>query len=221
MFTCWCRGPAFHFFRLPTRQYHEHFPRLRNLNRDELTAEKFIDNPYGEGKLYKTGDLAYWREDGNIIFIGRNDFQVKIRGLRIELGEIESVLQTVEGIDHAVAVVRKDRSDRQLICAFYTGEEKKVSEIKDIIGDKLPKYMIPHIFTHIEEMPLTGSGKVNRNALPEIDLENICSDTEYVAPETKQEIILAECISAVLDIEKISVLDNFFDIGGDSLKSIG
>ena len=190
------------------------------LGKPELTAEKFIDNPFGEGKLYKTGDLAYWREDGNIIFCGRNDFQVKIRGLRIELGEIESVLQAVEGIDRAVVVVRKDKSDRQLICAFYTGEDKKVLEIKENIGGKLPKYMIPHVFTHLEEMPLTASGKANRNALPEIDLENIGTDTEYVAPEADREIVLAECISAVLDTEKVSVLDNFFDIGGDSLKAI-
>ena len=190
------------------------------LNRPELTAEKFIDNPFGEGKLYRTGDNAYWREDGNIVYVGRSDFQVKIRGLRIELGEIESAIQAVNGINRAVVVVRKDKSDRQLICAFYTGEEKKVSEIKDIIGGKLPKYMIPHVFTHLEEMPLTASGKANRNALPEIDLENIGTHTEYIAPETEQEAILTECICTVLGSEKVSVLDNFFDIGGDSLKSI-
>ena len=190
------------------------------LNRPELTAEKFIDNPFTEGKLYRTGDNAYWRGDGNLVYIGRSDFQVKIRGLRIELGEIESAIQAIEGIKRAVVVVRKDKSDRQLICAFYTGEEKKISEIKGLIGSKLPKYMIPHIFTRLEEMPLTTSGKANRNALPEIDLENIGTDTEYVAPETDREIILAESIGNVLESERVSVLDNFFDIGGDSLKAI-
>ena len=143
------------------------------LNRPELTAEKFIDNPFGEGKLYKTGDLAYWREDGNIAYVGRNDFQVKIRGLRIELGEIENAINSVDGISQSVVVVRKDEAGRQLICAFYTGEEKPAKEIRDTIGKRLPKYMLPHIFTHIVEMPLTSSGKVNRKALPEIDLNCI------------------------------------------------
>ena len=190
------------------------------LNNPELTAEKFIDNPFGEGKLYKTGDLAYWREDGNIVFIGRNDFQVKIRGLRIELGEIENAILSVDGVVQCAVVVRKDSEDRQFICAFYTGEEKTSGEIRKVIGEKLPKYMIPHVFTYLDEMPLTSSGKINRKALPEIDLQNIETSVEYVAPETEKEIALTECISEVLNIEKISVLDNFFDIGGDSLKAI-
>ena len=190
------------------------------LNNPELTAERFIDNPFGEGRLYRTGDNAYWREDGNIVFVGRNDFQVKIRGLRIELGEIESALQSVAGIDRAVVVVRKDKEDRQLICAFYTGEERTAKEFRESLSRSLPKYMVPHIFTYLEEMPLTSSGKANRNALPEIDLENISTETEYVAPETEKETLLTESICDVLGAERISVLDNFFDIGGDSLKAI-
>ncbi|MBR3953910.1 MAG: amino acid adenylation domain-containing protein, partial [Clostridia bacterium] len=190
------------------------------LNRPALTAEKFIDNPFGEGKLYRTGDLAYWREDGNIVFVGRNDFQVKIRGLRIELGEIEKAIMAVDGIVSGVVVVRKDKTDRQLICAFYTGEEKSAKELRAEIGKRLPKYMIPHIFMYLENMPMTTSGKINRNALPELELENITTETEYVAPVTEMEILLVDCIKDVLGSEKVSVLDNFFDIGGDSLKSI-
>lgn len=190
------------------------------LNKSELTAEKFVDNPFGEGKLYRTGDHAYWREDGNLVYIGRKDFQVKIRGLRIELGEIESVLQTVGGIERAVVVVRKDKEDRQLICAFYTGKEIPAKALRAAMGGRLPKYMLPHIFTHLEKMPMTASGKANRNALPEIDLENISTEAEYVAPETEREILLTECIADVLDLEKVGVLENFFDIGGDSLKAI-
>ena len=190
------------------------------LNNLELTAEKFIDNPFSDGKMYKTGDLAYWREDGNLVFVGRKDFQVKIRGLRIELGEIESVLQAVEGVEHAVVVVRKDKKGRQLICAFYTGTEIDVKELRTQLSATLPKYMVPHIFTHIEEMPLTASGKANRNALPEIDLDNISTETEYVAPQTFEEEILATATETVLDVEKVGVFDNFFDLGGDSLKSI-
>ena len=190
------------------------------LNNPELTAEKFPDNPFGEGKLYRTGDNAYWREDGNIVYVGRSDFQVKIRGLRIELGEIESALQSVEGIDRAAVVVRKDKEDRQLICAFCTGKEKGAKELREELGVSLPKYMIPHIFTHLDEMPMTTSGKINRNGLPEIDLESISTETEYEAPETEKEILLTECISKVLNRERVSVADNFFDIGGDSLKAI-
>ena len=190
------------------------------LNRPELTAEKFIDNPFGKGKLYKTGDLAYWREDGNIAYVGRNDFQVKIRGLRIELGEIENVINSVDGISQSVVVVRKDEAGRQLICAFYTGEEKPAKVIRDTIGKRLPKYMLPHIFTHIVEMPLTSSGKVNRKALPEIDLENIETTVEFVEPKNEAERNLVDSVKAVLNCEKVSTLDNFFDVGGDSLKAI-
>ena len=190
------------------------------LNRSELTAEKFIGNPFGEGKLYRTGDNAYRREDGSIVFVGRSDFQVKIRGLRIELGEIESAISETEGINQSVVVVRKDSEDRQLLCAFYTGEEKSVKELRIQLGEKLPKYMVPHVFTRLEEMPLTTSGKIDRKALPEIDLNAISAESEYVAPSTENEKLLTECIKDVLGTENVSVLDNFFDIGGDSLKSI-
>ena len=98
------------------------------VNNPALTAEKFITNPFGEGKLYKTGDLGYWRKDGNIAFVGRNDFQVKIRGLRIELGEIENAVSSVDGINLSVALVREDNQGRQHICVFYTGEEKDAKE---------------------------------------------------------------------------------------------
>lgn len=190
------------------------------LNRPELTAEKFIDNPFGKGKLYKTGDLAYWREDGNIAYVGRNDFQVKIRGLRIELGEIENAINSVDGISQSVVVVRKDEAGRQLICAFYTGEEKPAKVIRDTIGKRLPKYMLPHIFTHIVEMPLTSSGKVNRKALPEIDLNCIYRDTEHVAPKTQLEKELCGLMKIVLGLDSVGITDNFFDFGGDSLKAI-
>ena len=190
------------------------------LNRPELTAEKFIDNPFGKGKFYKTGDLAYWREDGNIVYVGRNDFQVKIRGLRIELGEIENTMLSVDGISQAVVVVRKNAEGRQLICAFYTGAETDAKEIRAQIGKTLPKYMLPHIFTHLEEMPLTSSGKINRKALPEINLESIISDTEYIAPETQMQKELCRLIEVVLGVSLIGITDDFFDLGGDSLKAI-
>lgn len=190
------------------------------LNRPELTAEKFIDNPFGAGKLYRTGDLAYWREDGTIAFVGRNDFQVKIRGLRIELGEIENAILSVGDIQQAVVVVRKNNEGRQIICAFYTGKERPAQELRTSVGERLPKYMVPHIFTHLEEMPLTPNGKINRKALPEIDLYNILSAVDYVAPSTESETALVKAVEAVLNIDSVSILDNFFDLGGDSLKAI-
>ncbi len=190
------------------------------LNRPELTAEKFIDNPFGKDKLYKTGDLAYWREDGNIAFVGRNDFQVKIRGLRIELGEIETAICSIDGVSHAVVVVCKNNEGRQLICAFYTGTEIDAKEIRAHIGKKLPKYMLPHIFTHLYKMPLTSSGKVNRKTLPKVDLENITNDTEYVTPETQMQKALCKLIELVLGTSPVGITDDFFDLGGDSLKAI-
>lgn len=191
------------------------------LNRPELTAEKFIDNPFGEGKLYKTGDLAYWREDGNIAYVGRNDFQVKIRGLRIELGEIESAIDSVEGVSQAVVIVRKDTNGRQLICAFYTEQiPVNIADIKSAILSKLPKYMMPHFFTVLSEMPLTPSGKINRKALPEIDLTNISNDVEFVKPQSEMQKELAKLMEKVLNYSPIGLNDDFFDLGGDSLKAI-
>ena len=190
------------------------------LNNEQLTNEKFIDNPFGEGKLYKTGDLAFWKPDGNLAFVGRNDFQVKIRGLRIELGEIENAIVNIDGVTQCAVVVRKDENDRQLICAFYTGAETDARDFRTILGTKLPKYMIPHAFVRLTEMPLTSSGKISRSSLPEIDLESISTDIEYVAPETEEEKALVKAIKVVLNVEEVSVLDNFFDLGGDSLLSI-
>lgn len=191
------------------------------LNRPELTAEKFIDNPFGEGKMYKTGDLAYRREDGNIAYVGRNDFQVKIRGLRIELGEIENAIDSVEGVSQAVVVVRKDTTSRQLICAFYTEQSQvDIADIKSAIASKLPKYMMPHIFTSISEMPLTSSGKINRKALPEVDLTNIANDVEFVKPQSELQKELAKLMEKVLNYSPIGLNDDFFTLGGDSLKAI-
>ena len=193
---------------------------LGYVNRPDLTETRFVENPFDEGKLYKTGDLTYWREDGNIGYIGRTDFQVKIRGLRIELGEIENAICGIDGISQAVVVVRKNNEGRQLICAFCTGAEIDAKDVRNHIGKKLPKYMLPHIFTHLDEMPLTASGKINRKALPEIDLENISNDTEYVAPETQMQKTLCKLIELVLGTSPVGIFDDFFDLGGDSLKAI-
>ncbi len=126
----------------------------------------------------------------------------------------------MEGITQAVVVVRKNNEGRQIICAFYSGEEKKSQEIRQVIGSSLPQYMIPHIFTYMEALPLTTSGKVSRSALPEVDLYNIDLSVEYVAPNTEKEKLLVQMVAEVLKVEKVGMLDNFFDLGGDSLKGI-
>lgn len=189
------------------------------INRPELTKEKFINNPFGEGKLYKTGDLTYWREDGNIAYVGRNDFQVKIRGLRIELGEIEKAICSIDGISQAVVVVRKSNEGRQLICAFYTGTETDAKDIRKHIEKKLPKYMLPHICVHLDKMPLTASGKINRKDLPSV-CKNIISDNEYVEPVTPIQKDLCNLIELILGTTPVGITDDFFDLGGDSLKAI-
>lgn len=190
------------------------------LNNLELTSEKFVDNPFGEGKLYRTGDLAYWRDDGNIVYVGRNDFQVKIRGLRIELGEIECAIEAIKGVEHVAVIARKNNQDDEFICAYYTGEEKKIKELREETGKSLPKYMIPHVFVHLEEMPMTASGKVNRKTLPEIDFENIGTEEEFICPETDEEKALADAICSVLKVKNVNMVENFFNLGGDSIKAI-
>ena len=188
------------------------------VNNPELTEEKFVENPFGKGKLYKTGDLGYWRADGNIVFIGRNDFQVKIRGLRIELGEIENAVSEVDGINLAVAVVRTDEQGRQHICVFYTGEEKTSNEIKEQISQKLPKYMVPHIFIHLDDMPMTSSGKINRKALPEEVVFAFSTETEPPVNETEK--FVCKAFSRILGTDEIGRNSDFFEMGGTSLSMI-
>ena len=184
-----------------------------------LTTEKFIDDPYGEGKMYLTGDLGYWREDGNLVFVGRNDFQVKINGQRVELGEIETALAGVDGVQLA-AVKEQTAEDSQVLTAYYTGEEKPARELREKLGEILPRYMVPQIFVHLDAMPLTVSGKIDRNALPEADLINVSDASEFLPPETETEMLLAEVIAGTLGVEKVGRNDNFFALGGDSIRAI-
>ena len=189
------------------------------LNRPALTDEKFIDAPFGEGKMYLTGDLGYWGEDGNLVFVGRNDFQVKLNGRRIELGEIEAALSAVPGVFLAAVKIQRD-GDRQFLAAYYTGTELADLTLRQTLAVTLPRYMIPQAFVHLEEMPLTVSGKIDRKALPAINPALIGSKTEYAPPETETEKILVKTAGEILHRTGIGMLDNFFDLGGDSLKAI-
>ena len=190
------------------------------LNRPELTAEKFVKNPFGEGALYRTGDLARRREDGNIEFIGRTDGQVKLRGMRVELGEIESAISGCADVRQVVLSVKTDTDGRQYLCAYYLGDEIDAKTVRASLTKKLPQYMIPHFFIRMESFPATTSGKTDRKALPTPDFAALQSDTEYAAPVTNEERALVELMQKVLNVRQIGLNDNFFDLGCDSLKAI-
>ncbi|MBE5097617.1 phosphopantetheine-binding protein, partial [Bacillus thuringiensis] len=166
------------------------------------------------------GDLAKWLPDGNIEYIGRIDDQVKIRGYRIELGEVESVLQEVKSVREAVVVARENEDGLKQLCAYFVGEESlTVAQLREALSEELPEYMIPSYFVQLKQMPLTQNGKVDRKALPEPD-KNLQTGTEYVAPQTPMEERLVSIWQTVLGVTRIGILDNFFDLGGDSIKSI-
>ena len=192
------------------------------LNCPELAAEKFIPNPFVKNKrMYKTGDLAKWREEGNIEYIGRIDNQVKIRGMRIETEEIEAAVLKYEGIKQIAVVDKKDETGRQYICAYYINngsiDEKA---LRSELAKTLPRYMIPHFFMRLETFPTTPSGKSDRNAFPTPDFNNMQSQAEYIAPVTDDEKTVVALMEKVLNIQRIGLNDDFFALGGDSLKAI-
>lgn len=193
------------------------------LNRPDLTAEKFIPNPFSpeEGaRLYKSGDLVRFLPDGNIEFLGRIDHQVKVRGFRIELGEIESVLDDHPDIRDVVAVVREDKPGDKRIVAYLisNGEaELTVGELRTYLRDRLPDYMIPSAFMTLDEFPLTPNGKIDKKALPAPDQSRPELESEYVAPRNEIEEKLAKICVELLTVEKVGIYDNFFELGGHSL----
>ena len=195
------------------------------LNRPELTAEKFVANPFAteenhHGKImYHTGDLACWRADGEIEYLGRIDTQVKIRGLRIELGEIENVMSGFPGIRLTAVTDKRDENNRQYLVGYYTsGQEVDEKELRIQLSSKLPKYMVPNYFMRLDEMPMTASGKTDRKNLPVPDLTT--QEREYAAPETDTEQKLCELLKLLLHMNKVGVEDDFFEYGGDSLTAI-
>ncbi|WP_173965704.1 non-ribosomal peptide synthetase, partial [Flavobacterium collinsii] len=187
------------------------------LNQEELTREKFIENPFKEGdRIYKTGDLARWLPDGNLEFIGRKDNQVKIRGYRIELGEIENVLSSVRGISQCCVLAKEDSNDNKRLVGYVVVEGKlDRAALQEQLKLSLPEYMIPMIWVELEEMPLTSNGKLDRKALPDPDSSDL-STKEYVAPRTETEQQLVQIWENLLGVEKVGVHDNFFELGGHS-----
>jgi len=191
------------------------------LNRAELTAEKFVSNPFAKGKrIYRTGDLARWMPDGNIEYLGRIDHQVKIRGYRIELGEIESLLLELDGVKEAVVITRSDKNGNKYLCGYCVlHRELNVKELREHLASKLPEYMIPTHFVKLDKIPLLANGKVNRKVLPEPD-ESIGLGTEYEPPQNELHQRLVDIWNEVLGKQKIGIKDNFFELGGDSIKAI-
>lgn len=193
------------------------------LNRPELTAEKFIPNPFSQepgSRLYKTGDLVRYLPDGNVECLGRIDHQVKIRGFRIELGEIETLLSQHPALKEAVVMVREDIPGDKRLAAYVVSAQQPLpttSELRRFLKGKLADYMVPSAFVFLEAMPLTPNGKVNRRGLPAPEGLRPELETTYEMPQTEVEQRLAEVWQQMLQVEKVGIHDNFFELGGNSL----
>ncbi|SDH29138.1 non-ribosomal peptide synthase domain TIGR01720/amino acid adenylation domain-containing protein [Chitinophaga filiformis] len=185
----------------------------------DLTAEKFITHPLVPGlRLYKTGDLARWQHDGNIVFTGRKDHQVKIRGYRVELQEIEQVLKRIPGIGNALVITYKhDGSDH--VAAYYTGQELQAVSLRQQLERFLPAYMIPAVLIHLAQFPMTPNGKIDRKQLPDPRLQ-VQEGSAISEPSSPRELIFAKAWKEVLRYDPVSLRDNFLRKGGDSIKAI-
>ncbi|MBV9109472.1 MAG: amino acid adenylation domain-containing protein, partial [Gemmatimonadetes bacterium] len=194
------------------------------LGRPALTAERFVPDPFSGdagGRLYRTGDRVRWTAEGEIEYLGRIDFQVKVRGFRIELGEVEAALRAQPGVRETVVVVREDAPGQRALVAYLTAEEGAAPEagvLRTALKARLPEYMVPAAFVVLDEIPLTASGKVDRGALP---APNLSADgegaAEYVAPRTPAEEIVAAAFAEVLGLARVGAHDDFFALGGHSL----
>jgi amino acid adenylation domain-containing protein len=187
-----------------------------------LTSERFVSLPgIGEERVYRSGDLARFRPDGVIEFLGRNDDQVKIRGHRIELGEIEATLLRLPALRACTVVVREPApGERRLVAYLVADQQQSVPELRSYLGRSLPDYMIPAAFVQLDELPLSASGKVDRQALPELELDRSTLAQEYAAPRSPAEQALVDIWGELLGVAQVGINDNFFELGGDSILSI-
>jgi hypothetical protein len=194
--------------------------------RPELTVQRFVPDRFGghpNARLYRTGDRARWRPDGNLEFLGRLDLQVKIRGYRVELGEIESALCSFPEVRQAAVAVRDDMPDDKRLIAYLVAQNREQIEtlaLRSRLKKKLPDYMVPSAFVWLEQLPMTTNGKLDRKALIKLGGVELESGTEYVGPRNEQERGLAEIWGAVLRRKRVGIQDNFFDLGGHSLLAI-
>jgi len=192
---------------------------LGYLNRLDLTQERFIENPFGMGRLYKTGDLARWNPDGTLAYLGRDDYQIKLRGYRIELGEIESQLENIESVSRALVIAHGSEENKRLIGYLSGSEELESAKLKSLLSVKIPDYMIPTVYIWMDNFPLTPNGKIDQKALP---IPDYVSEEEYVGPETSEEHQMVNIWSEILELDalKIGINDSFFKLGGHSLSAI-
>ncbi|SMQ23000.1 arthrofactin-type cyclic lipopeptide synthetase B [Pseudomonas helmanticensis] len=190
------------------------------LNRPELSAERFLDDPFHpNGRMYRTGDVARYLADGNIEYLGRNDDQVKIRGLRIELGEIQARLTRIDGVQEAAVLAREDVPGDKRLVAYYTGERLEIDVLRAHLLENLPDYMVPAVFVHLDALPLSPNGKLDRKALPAPDQQSL-QTREYEAPVGDVEITLARLWAELLNVERVGRHDHFFELGGHSLLAV-
>ncbi|MGD7329384.1 non-ribosomal peptide synthase/polyketide synthase, partial [Ralstonia pseudosolanacearum] len=193
------------------------------LNRPELTAERFVENPFhGEGRerMYRTGDLGRWLPDGSLEYQGRADAQVKLRGFRIELGEIEARLSQCAGVREAVVTVREDVPGEQRLVAYYvSGEAIEAQTLREQLQSRLPEYMVPAAYVRLERLPLTPNGKLDRKGLPAPEGQAYAS-TAYEAPQGEVEQTLAGIWQTLLGVERVGRHDDFFALGGHSLQAV-
>ncbi|HZS44938.1 MAG TPA: amino acid adenylation domain-containing protein, partial [Blastocatellia bacterium] len=194
--------------------------------RPELTAQRFVPNPYSDEpgtRLYKTGDLARFLSDASLEFLGRADRQVKIRGFRVELEEIAANLRQHSGVRDCVVVLREDQPGHKQLVAYVVLRSQSVSsgdQLRAYLAQSLPDYMIPTAFVMLEALPVSPNGKVDLKALPAPDRSNLSLDKSYVAPRTAIEKELADIWGSVLGLDRVGIHDNYFDLGGDSIRSI-
>ena len=191
--------------------------------RPGLTAERFLPDPFGPPghHMYRTGDLVCHRSDGNLLYLGRTDHQVKIRGVRIELGEVEAALARAPGVQHCCVCVQQHKTDQNRLIGYVVGDElTTAAKLRAFLGETLPDAMIPSGFVVLEELALTPSGKVDRKALPPFEPDRLNAQGTIVAPRNEIESVLAEVLADVLNVEAVGVDDNFFELGGDSVLAI-
>jgi thioesterase domain-containing protein len=192
------------------------------LGRSGLTAEKFIPNPFANGKrLYKTGDLARYLQDGSLDFLGREDDQVKVHGYRIELSEIELAVEGHPQIKESVVVIKTDDTGESSLIGYYVPEDQRAIDpttVREFLKDSIPQFMVPSIFISMERIPLLPSGKVDRLALPKPEIDRLDISTEFVQPRNEMEQTLVKMWQKIVKVDQIGVNDNFFELGGDSIR---
>lgn len=190
------------------------------LNRPELTAERFLPDPQGHGRrLYRSGDIGRWRDDGKLEYLGRNDHQVQVRGFRVELGEVEAACLAQDGIEKAVVLPHEETAGQVELVAYLVGASRSASELRAALVGRLPHYMVPGYFEWVPKIPLTANGKIDRKALPKPGGRSEVVG-EKVAPRNATERTLLELWQEVLGVAAIGIHDNFFDLGGQSLKAV-